>query len=626
MNVQPVRIDRIGLVKISVPLETLTAARPGLEDLRLFDPDAREIPYLIERYVPSQRSVLAPKRFEATIQQDSTVLVLESGSTQIVSGVTLHSPALAFVKAARLEGSFDQAEWRSLAQGQPVFRQANGASLHLAIPPGRWAFLKVTLDDRRSAPVPFTGAVLHAEAGAPATSEPLGVTITQRTEEPGQSRLTLRFAGANVTLASLAIDTPEPLFTRAVSLAEAHYVDGEVRESVFVRDSVYRVAVEGVPGKEALSFGSETPLRSVEVSLLIQNDDNPPLPVARLQAARRPVYLTFNAAQAGSYRLLSGNAQCSAPRYDLAALRARLEELAPLPVTFGLLTTNPAYRPVDPLAWLRSEGTALDVADWRYRRSVHSGREGVQQVDLDLAVLAHASPSLQDLRLMKDGKQIPHVKERRPALRNFAPVLAKADDPKRPKVSRWEISLPYRSLPIGRLTASTPATYFRRDVRLIEERTDERSGKIPSAIASAVWSRSEGGRRIPLSLELASSPTTDRLFLEIENGDNPPLELQQVEAWHAVSRLLFASAQTSNVFLYYGNAKVGAPKYDLEMVGPKLLSAEKVAAELGREEALKPSPVEAREWSKAGWLFWLVLIGVVLGLLLVIARLLPKPE
>ena len=46
-----------GLVKFSLPVETLDAARPALEDLRVYDGAGNELPFLITRPVPSAKAV-----------------------------------------------------------------------------------------------------------------------------------------------------------------------------------------------------------------------------------------------------------------------------------------------------------------------------------------------------------------------------------------------------------------------------------------------------------------------------------------------------------------------------------------------------------------------------------------
>jgi hypothetical protein len=43
-NAQEFDVARTGLIKLSLPAETVDAARPGLEDLRIFDSAGREVP------------------------------------------------------------------------------------------------------------------------------------------------------------------------------------------------------------------------------------------------------------------------------------------------------------------------------------------------------------------------------------------------------------------------------------------------------------------------------------------------------------------------------------------------------------------------------------------------------
>jgi hypothetical protein len=77
--------------------------------------------------------------------------------------------------------------------------------------------------------------------------------------------------------------------------------------------------------------------------------------------------------------------------------------------------------------------------------------------------------------------------------------------------------------------------------------------------------------------------------------------------------------------LYYGNPRAAAPRYDLSLVAHQLLAAEKSPATLAAEEPLKRTAwAEGRGAGPGSLVFWGVLTAVVIGLLFVIARLLPK--
>ena len=152
-------------------------------------------------------------------------------------------------------------------------------------------------------------------------------------------------------------------------------------------------------------------------------------------------------------------------------------------------------------------------------------------------------------------------------------------------------------------------------------------------LAGADWSHTPGTAR-PLTVSLSSAPTTGTFFLETDNGDNPPIALASVHAAYSVARLLFktdpgppAPSASNWLALYYGNRATAAPRYDLALVTVQILAAEKFVATLGPGESARAGgwAEKALAGSRAGMLFWGVLALVVLGLLVVVAKLLPKP-
>ena len=235
-------------MKLSLPVETLDAARPALEDLRVYDDGGKEMPYLIERPMPAPGIVRNAKSFRVSLNAGATVLTVETGLAQPLDGVTLESPANRFIKSVQIETSADGNRWEMLARGKAIFRQPNGASqLYLDLPAGASPWLRLTVDDRRSEPIPFTGARVHAAASLPVPGEPLPVTIAGREETPGETRLTLSLGAGNLSLATVHLETPEPLFMREVTASAPQVSEDSIREQTLARGLIYRVAVEGQP-------------------------------------------------------------------------------------------------------------------------------------------------------------------------------------------------------------------------------------------------------------------------------------------------------------------------------------------------------------------------------------------
>jgi hypothetical protein len=623
---QPFNVPASGLVKLGLPVETLDAARPALEDLRLYDDAGNEVPYLIEHPVPVVKVVQNVKSFHVSLTSSNTVIVLETGLTQPLDDVALETPAGSFIKPVRIEGSTDLKRWQILEPGQPIFRQPDGVNrLHVSFPAGTWSWLRLTVDDQRTPPIPFTGAHIRVAVTEPAPTGWMPVTIAERNENPGETRLALNLGAANLSLTAVQIETTEPLFTRHVTLAVPQVSEDAVREQIIGQGVIYRIAVEGQPASASLLVPLESLVRSRELLVFIHNQDSPPLPITAVRVERRPVYLVFLARQAGAYHLLTGNDQCVAPRYDLAALGMNLKSMAVAPVKLSPPADNPDYRAPEVLPCIEGTGTALDVTAWKFRKPVKIARAGAQQLEFDLAVLAHAQSGFADLRLLRGSNQAPYILERTSISRSLAPAVTVTNDAKDPKLSRWVIKLPQSRLPVTRLRCATRTALFQREATLYEEVTDERGEKYRHNLGGAAWVQKPDRKSREFFLTLDSPPQSDTLFLETHNGDNPPITLEKFQFFYPATRVLFKAGSDDELFLYYGNPRAATPNYDLSLVAGQLLSADKAIASPGAEQQLLKSSWRDHEIpGQGGVVFWGILALVVVVLLVIISRLLPK--
>lgn len=621
-------VSTTGLVKMSLPVETLDAARPELEDLRLYDAAGNEVPYIIDRPVPIAKVVQEAKSFQVSLNANTTAITLETGFAQPLDGVTLESPSTDFIKAVIVENSDDGKLWRISAQGQPIFHQPDGVShLRISFPPTSSKWLRITVDDSRSPPVPFTGALVHAATGETAPVELISAAITERDENPGETRLALSLGAANLSVASVHLETSEPLFMRQISVAFPKMSEDSIREEPIGQGTVYRVAVEGQPPSENLSVPLESLVESRELFLLVKNGDSRPLPISAVRVDRRLVYLVFLARQTGVYHLLTGNPHCDSPRYDLTALGMNLKGVPVSPTKIPPPSNNPDFRAPEVLPGLEVTGAGLDVSKWKFRKTVKISTGGAQQIEPDLDVLAGARPDFADLRVLRGGNQVPYIIQRTSISREIAPTVTATNDAKNPTLSRWTIKLPKSDLPISRLTCVTRTPLFERSMSLYEELTDERGGKYRHPLSSATWAQTPQRQSKEFELTLDDSLQSDTLFLETDNGDNPPIELEKFTAFYPATRILFKAKADDGLFLYYGNSSVSPPSYDLSLVAEQLLSAEKNVPSLSAEEQLKSSSwYEGQIPGKGGVLFWAILGLVVIVLLVIISRLLPKSE
>jgi hypothetical protein len=620
-------IAAAGLVKINLPVETLDSARPALEDLRLYDDAGNEIPYLVERPAPAPKAVQRAKSFRVALNPDNTVITLETGLSQPVDAVTLETPANNFIKAVRVESSDDGNNWLIVATGRPVFRQPFGAgNLQISFPAAVSKWLRLTVDDRRSQPAPFTGAQVCATAAELAPAEWMTVVISGRDENPGETRLALDLGAANLDLAAIQIVTAEPLFMRQAVFAVPQIAEGSILEQTVGQGVIYRVDVEGQTPSENLAMPLEFKIRSRELYVFLKNGDSPPLPVSAVRVQRRPAWLVFLARQPGTFHLLTGNSRCDAPHYDLAALNMNLRSVAVSPVKIPLPAGNPNFRAPEVLPGVELAGAALDISQWRFRKPVHITAAGLQQAELDPDVLSHAQPNLADLRLLRGGNQLPYLLQRTSISRRLAATATTTNDSKQPGLSRWMLTLPAAGLPITRLTCAARTPLFERSMSLYEQLADERGAPYRHSLGVAAWNQTPERKSKDFALVLDSAPRSGTFFLETENGDNPPVELEQFQMVYPVTRILFKAAPGGELFLYYGLERAAPPRYDLSLVAGQMLAAEKNVARLSAEEPLKSASRGENQAGQGGIVFWGILAAVIVVLLLIISRLLPKPE
>jgi hypothetical protein len=185
-------------------------------------------------------------------------------------------------------------------------------------------------------------------------------------------------------------------------------------------------------------------------------------------------------------------------------------------------------------------------------------------------------------------------------------------------------------VPIARITCAAGSALFQREMRLWEEVVDERGETFPRELGRATWKRVPGETTREFTIQLDVAPRSDPLFLETDNGDNPAIELHDFHGHYPVTRVVFKAISDSAqpIRLYYGNPDAASPRYDVTLIADQLLRAERASATLGEQENVG-SPTERITQTLSGsasYIFWGVLAVVVVVLLLLISRLLPKTQ
>lgn len=618
---QDFEVPQAGLIKLPLPVETLDLAQPALSDLRVIGPSGQEIPYRVETGQPPAPGQQPPHGFRVQLEKLSTVLLLETGTDAPLESIELVTTAPEFVKAARIELSADREQWEVVGEGFPLARQHGTGSVALPCDRRSARFVRITIDDWRTPPVAFSGAVLRLAAAGLDPAVPLPVVLASGQEFAHETVLTLELPARQLPLAWIEFDIAEPRFARRVTIAHRTLQNGELSEQSLAGGTIIRA---GEAGREALRLALDCTTPERELLVHIVNDDNAPLTVRRVTLHRRPVSLILTATERGTHGLLTGHTQIAAPVYDLDAFAADFRGLPEATISVSAARPNPAFHTTEAPIDTPWQGVPIDVAKWKFQKTVTPAVAGVQELELDPEVLAHAQSSLADLRLVRDGRQVPYLLERSELRRTLRVKPVGDDDPQRPDISRWKLALPLAGIPLTRITLASDTPVFSRSVRLFETVADPRGNLDRRLLGSAQWSSTPAQRVTQLAIELSRLPQTDGVWIEMDNGDNPPIALGDARAEYRVVRLLFWS-DAHPLQLHYGFPGATAPRYDLALVARQILREEKQPAALGPEKPAQSGGGHALlSGIRGGALLWSVLGLVVVVLLVLIARLLPK--
>lgn len=610
-----------GLLRLELPPQTLDVCQPDLADLRVISPDGAETPYLLDTPPRVAQSTCAATEFKAVLAAGQTILEASNPSHEAVVAVTLITPARDFLKSLKIEAANADGNWQTLNASDVIFHDpCDVGRLTVPVTSRSWKRLRVTIDDQRTLPIPFTGMTLTLAAQhPPAVSHP--VSIKQIREQGTDTIIELDLGAANLMLGHLSLQITDAVFMRHCSLAYPSLAEnGELQMHPLGQHQIYRVVNGDGSGTSQMTIPVDQRVPSRQLWLTIHHRNNPRLDITAAEATRTPTELVFHAAKAGSWQILASQPQVGAPDYDITRLRNRLgsaTRVVPGPLTERKDYIKPSILPdIDP------QGAAIDLAPWSCRKPVVDSAPGLIRIELDAEILANAQTQLADLRLIQDGRQIPFVISPATRIDSLSPGVNLETDAQPPTLSRWRVEMPVENLPALRVTASSSSPLFSRRFEMSWDVQDGYGNTVRRSMGYAQWTKTiDTNSQLSFDLDSTRLPTT--FILETDNGDNPAITLENVRVEYKVPSILAKITDAGPLYLYYGNPDARAPRYDLNLASATLRGAPKASTSLGAQEMLKPSKPKHHITSGSPWL-WLALGSVVVILLVVVAKLLPK--
>ena len=158
------------------------------------------------------------------------------------------------------------------------------------------------------------------------------------------------------------------------------------------------------------------------------------------------------------------------------------------------------------------------------------------------------------------ARRVPADAAPAPALTTPVVFERRASEPGR---SRFRLRLPGGHLPIAALHLDVGGGHLSRDVNVFEARLSETQLR-PVMLGHGTLTRVVRGNLTAADLRVAVEPPTEaQLDLEVDDGDNPPLDLRGVTAEFVTLPWIYVEAPAGSLTARYGNSTLDAPRYDL---------------------------------------------------------------
>ncbi|WP_128545863.1 hypothetical protein [Larkinella soli] len=326
--------QKTGYHRILLPPGVVGRLNDGLTDLRLFDGNRHEIPYLITRERPLRQTRFQEFRTVSHVitPRVATTLVLQPPAKSRISSLGLVIKNANVRKRARLSGSNDARTWYGIEDEyliEPVTNPDSTSELRLIdFPLSDYAYYRLEINDSLSAPLNILKAGFYASTPSPTGYTAIPVASVTRKDSLRQSfvRIGLQDEG-RVDKLTLRVQAPAQ-YRRRASLVREHTRKGrrgrvetvtEVLRSFELNSSagpVHTVFLNGPAGKE--------------LHLIIENLDSPPLELGPVEAFQATTYLTAELKPGAAYELRFSDPNAGAPAYDLVYFKDKIPADAPL--------------------------------------------------------------------------------------------------------------------------------------------------------------------------------------------------------------------------------------------------------------------------------------------------------
>ena len=346
------------LVVLPLDWEVFQGSADGQRDLRVIETDgSTEAAYqLVTRAGSRERRMVQGRMRDlghVPGRYSSFVVDLEQ-SGNLHNRVEILTGSKNFQRNVTVETSPDGQSWAVAQHGVRIFsftveeRGFTASDTRVSYPESSLRYLRVKIINDDEDPLEIRGATVSSVREVPAaeTTYPAAIIDSYQDAEAHTGIVELGLGSEGLPVDRLILRTPSVNFYREVSVQGSD--DRDTWRTLVGGAAVYSYQTPKFAG-DSLEVGfPESAFRYFR--LVIENLDDPPLPVEEVAFSGVKRTVLFLARPAASYALFYGNEEARAPSYDLARLLPYLDTESPAEASLGPQQANPGYAELQPPA------------------------------------------------------------------------------------------------------------------------------------------------------------------------------------------------------------------------------------------------------------------------------------
>jgi hypothetical protein len=322
-------LNENGLHRVLLGPEIRSHSRPGLDDLRLRNEKGQEIPYALIYEAPRMSSddFVAMHQLSATEKKGGyTQVIFEDNSDGPLNNITLNINNTSIAKTFTLSGSADRISWYGILENQWLsgIYDVNRTTAYKTIyfPPVHYRYYKLVLNDSVSAPVKILGIGNYKGNIRQGAMTELLADSMHIENDPTQKTTNIHIKFPSLSqLDQLVLNISGPSYFRREARI---YIDR--KRNIKGREEKYRETYSDIIlASDQESVYDLQGLETDNLTIVISNNDNPPLNIMAANFKQWAVYLVADLDKREKYFLYTGNDKLKPPVYDLVYFKEKMQ-------------------------------------------------------------------------------------------------------------------------------------------------------------------------------------------------------------------------------------------------------------------------------------------------------------